>query len=248
MTRTIRLIGGFLCMGLWLVWATIAMAAPAAVALSVSKNMVSPGEPITVSFSVSPALPNNAWIGIIPSRIPHGSEAVNDQHDITYQHLQGRSRGTMSFSAPAKPGRYDFRMHNTDDNGQEIAFVSFQVTGQASQPAAIDQNDGPAVAANSQGATISLSRRVFRQGEKIRVQLTAPSHYASNAWIGIIPAHIPHGSEAVNDQHDITYQYIKKRTSGEMIFTAPHKGQWDLRLHDIDNNGREITHVTFTVR
>ena len=154
----------------------------------------------------------------------------------------------MSFIAPTTAGKYDFRMHNTDDNGIEIAFVSFKVTGHPNQPAAIDQNHKPAVTAHNQGATISINKHVFHQGEKIRVLFSAPSHYASNAWIGIIPAQIPHGSEAVNDQHDITYQYINKRTRGEMVFTAPHAGQWDLRLHDTDDNGREITHISFTVR
>jgi len=30
--------------------------------------------------------------------------------------------------APAQAGTYDFRMHNTDDNGKEVASVSFQVS------------------------------------------------------------------------------------------------------------------------
>ena len=98
------------------------------------------------------------------------------------------------------------------------------------------------------GMDLFLDKTSFAQGETIRVQFTASGNWARNAWIGIIPSHIPHGSESVNDQHDITYQYIEKRTSGVMVFTAPGPGQWDLRMHDTDSNGREVSSVSFSVR
>jgi hypothetical protein len=31
------------------------------------------------------------------------------------------------FTAPAAPGSYDFRMHDTDSNGRELTSVSFRV-------------------------------------------------------------------------------------------------------------------------
>jgi hypothetical protein len=194
-------------------------------------------------------LKSNAWIGIVPSQIAHGSEATNDQHDIAYQYLQNRTSGTMNFTAPTTPGSYDIRFHDTDDNGVELAFVSFAVGGQSSSAGIRD--DGGTVSQAGEGygreATLRIDKSAYRQGEQIRVRFTAPARYAGDAWIGIIPATTPHGSEATNDQHDITYQYIQQRTSGEMVFTAPPPGRWDFRLHDTDNNGREITFVTFTV-
>jgi len=51
---------------------------------------------------------------------------------------------------------------------------------------------------------------------------------------GIIPSTTAHGSEIVNDQYDITYQYIESRTSGVMYFKAPGAGKWDIRMHDTD--------------
>jgi len=246
MVSMFRYAVGMLMLILSLVLSGISSAqGPSAVSMAVDKSAVLPGDTITVSFSVSAGLPKDAWIGIVPSNIPHGSEAVNDQHDLTYQYLQGRTRGRLPFSAPTTPGSYDFRMHNTDSNGSEIAFVSFTVG--TDQSVADNDPDGPSVSINSQGATVSIDKRSYRQGEKITVHFTAPAHFASDAWVGIIPAHIPHGSEAVNDQHDISYQYISKRTDGQMVFTAPHPGNWDIRLHDTDNNGREITYVTFKV-
>ncbi|MDD5285652.1 MAG: hypothetical protein PHD54_07315 [Desulfuromonadaceae bacterium] len=241
--------GMLLAMLMMLVVQTVFAKGPAELSLSVDKTSVGPGESVTVVFSVNPPLPSNAWIGIIPSHLPHGSESTNDQNDLAYQYLQGRTMGSMTFTAPTKPGTYDLRFNNTDDNGVELAFVSFAVRGERGPTQSFeDRKTAPLVVSGSKGeATLSLEKREFSQGEKIRLFFTAPAHYAENAWIGIIPAHISHGSEAVNDQHDITYQYIQKRSSGEMTFTAPQPGRWDFRLNDTDNNGREITYVTFTV-
>jgi len=97
-------------------------------------------------------------------------------------------------------------------------------------------------------SNLVLEKTVFAPGESIRVEFYASSNWARDAWIGIIPSNISHGSESVNDQHDITYQYIENRTNGVMIFTAPGPGQWDLRMHDTDRNGREVASISFTVR
>jgi uncharacterized caspase-like protein len=97
-------------------------------------------------------------------------------------------------------------------------------------------------------SNLVLEKTVFAPGESIRVEFYASGNWARDAWIGIIPSNISHGSESVNDQHDITYQYIENRTNGAMVFTAPGSGQWDLRMHDTDSNGREVAYISFTVR
>jgi hypothetical protein len=78
------------------------------------------------------------------------------------------------------------------------------------------------------------------------VRFAAP-RYPNDAWIGVIPSEIAHGSEPVNDQHDVSYQYLSGRTSGEMTFAAPQKGRWDLRLHTTDSGGVETASVSFVV-
>jgi fatty acid-binding protein DegV len=215
------------------------LAGVSSVSLSINKSVVEPGEEFTVSFSVDPALPENAWIGIVPSNIKHGSESLNDQHDLTYQYIQKRTSGTMTFKAPATPGSFDIRFNDTDNNGLELAFVSFTVAARASAyPAAISQNE----------AFLRLDKNSFQPGEPIKVYFTALSNYAADAWIGIIPSQIAHGSEALNDQHDLAYQYINKRTSGEMTFNAPSRpGSYDFRMNDTDKNGREVASITFFV-
>lgn len=100
---------------------------PSGPSLVTDKNVYAPGETITVTFSAPAGLPTNAWVGIIPSNVPHGDEAQNDTYDLTYQYLNGMTSGMLVFSAPSVPGTYDFRMHDTDSNGKEIASVTFTV-------------------------------------------------------------------------------------------------------------------------
>ena len=85
---------------------------------------------MVVRFSASAGYAIDAWIGIVPSDVPHGDEAVNDENDIAYQHLGGRVLGEMEFTAPEEPGDYDLRMNDTDFNGKEVAYVSFKVIKQ----------------------------------------------------------------------------------------------------------------------
>jgi len=105
-----------------------------------------------------------------------------------------------------------------------------------------------ALAQSAQGAELRLARTQFALGESIRVSFTASPDYPANAWVGIIPSTVQHGSEAVNDQNDITYQYLNKRTSGELIFKAPAQpGSYDSRMNDRDDNGKEVASVSFRV-
>jgi hypothetical protein len=66
--------------------------------------------------------------------------------------------------------------------------------------------------------------------------------------VGIIPSEVPHGSESVNDRNDLTYQYLRGRTGGVLTFRAPPApGNYDFRMNDSDNGGRELASVPFKV-
>lgn len=85
------------------------------------------GETIHLIFQAPSGLKDNAWIGLIPSEVKHGSESENDSYDVAYQYLNGKTKGMMMFTAPDKPGKYDFRLNSTDENGKELGFISFEV-------------------------------------------------------------------------------------------------------------------------
>lgn len=186
------------------------------------------GEEIKVHFEASDNLHESAWIGIVPSEIEHGDEALNDRHDVDYQRLKGMTSGTLIFKTPGRIDKYDFRMHDTDHSGNEIASDSFSVRGVI--------------------AELKLDKRVFVTGQKIRVHFKTSASLVGSAWLGIIPSHIPHGSEETNDQHDLAYQYLEGKAEGSFTFVTPSKeGSYDFRIHDTNNNGREIGSITFKV-
>jgi hypothetical protein len=133
--------------------------------MKLNKEVFGPGESITLTFTAASSWPGDAWIGILPSEIGHGSEATNDNHELTYQYINRRTSGTMTFTAPDKPGSYDFRMHNTDNNGREIAYVSFSVGTKGDVRAPVP---GP-----SGSASLRLDRTSFTPGEDITVYFSA---------------------------------------------------------------------------
>jgi outer membrane protein OmpA-like peptidoglycan-associated protein len=137
----------------------------------------------------------------------------------------------LKFTAPEKPGSYDFRLNDTDDNGKEIASVTFQVGSVKME------------------GTMKLNKESFTPGEEIVLEFTAPEALPKTAWIGIVPSNIPHGKEDVNDQHNIQWAYLEKKPSGTLHFVAPEKaGSYDLRMNSGDApDAVEITSVPFTV-
>ncbi len=206
------------------------LAAAGGAALELDRTDFEPSARATVRFTAPPDFPDNAWVGIVPSPVDHGREAENDRHDLSYQYLKGRTAGTLTFTVPDAPGAYDFRMHDTDDNGREVAWVSFTVALDRAAP------------------LLGLEKGVFAPLEAIHLSFSVPEGLPGDAWVGIIPSRVAHGSESVNDAHDLTYQYLKGRTEGVLMFTAPAAaGAYDFRLHDTDSNGRELTSISFRV-
>lgn len=193
------------------------------------KNEFTTGEKITVHFEVSTELGTGAWAGIVPSGIPHGDEGVNDQHDVDYKYVKNGADGTLELSAPATPGSWDVRLHDTDTSGQEIAFVTLTVT--------------------TPGARVWLDRQDYVSCQKMDVHFSATSELGQRAWVGIVPSEVAHGSSAENDRHDVDYKYLSGKSEGTVQLNAPCRGgNWDVRLHDsASSGGNEIASASFVV-
>ncbi len=88
-----------------------------------------PESTITVRFKAPSTYPPKAWVGIVPSSVPHGSGAENDRFDVAFEYLNGRTSGEIYFVAPTPPGIYDVRMFDASGNGSEVASVTFAVEG-----------------------------------------------------------------------------------------------------------------------
>ena len=62
--------------------------------LKLAKTIYAPNEEIALDFSASSAVPANAWVGLIPAGVAHGSNARNDQHDTTFQAVKRQAFGS----------------------------------------------------------------------------------------------------------------------------------------------------------
>ncbi|MEI6156945.1 MAG: hypothetical protein WCP87_01105 [Atribacterota bacterium] len=192
------------------------------ITLHVPEKPVPPKADFTIEFSGAPGNPKD-WIGLYRSNSP-------DRDHLIWKYTDSQKSGTITFSAPEEEGIYDVRLFENDEMKRLAQSPSFTVKKETLQP------------------SFQLEKENFTPGEEIKVQFTAPDGLSTNAWVGIIPSSTPHGDETVNDQNDLTYQYLSGRTAGQLVFPAPiDPGSYDLRMNDSDSGGKEITSITFTV-
>ncbi|HEX6278428.1 MAG TPA: hypothetical protein VFZ49_00310, partial [Pyrinomonadaceae bacterium] len=95
-------------------------------AITIAKSTVKPGEEIEAAFTAPACCSPDAWIGIVKSGVPHGSEPTNSSNTSRKYRLQRRQEGRTQFAAPQEPGSYDFRL-NDPASGKELASVNFSV-------------------------------------------------------------------------------------------------------------------------
>ena len=192
-----------------------------------------PGQPVRFRMN-NPPKGRDAWVGIYPAStgdLDHGDRwSWLRDIDVNNATLPGQSAGNWSIRV-FKDGGY--KLQNR---------VDFEIHSPHQQPSASTLSEGT-VAGN---ATITTAKSTYTIDEGIDFSFTAPK-LPNDAWIGIVPVAIPHGDEAVNDSHDISYAHLGGSTKGEITLPNPGLGTWTLRLHDTDNNGRELTHVVFEV-
>ena len=176
----------------------------------------------------------DAWVGIYPV-------STGDQdHGNRWRWL--RDIDVNNATLPGQPaGKWSIRVFK--DGGYKLQHrVDFEISTSPQKPST-PTSSKEKVAGN---ATITTSKSTYTIDEVIDFSFTAPK-LPDDAWIGIVPVAIPHGDEAVNDSHDISYAHLGGRTNGDITLPNPGLGTWTLRLHNTDNNGRELTHVVFEV-
>ena len=192
-----------------------------------------PGQPVRFRMN-NPPKGRDAWVGIYPAStgdLDHGDRwSWLRDIDVNNATLPGQSAGNWSIRV-FKDGGY--KLQNR---------VDFEIHSPHQQPSASTLSEGT-VAGN---ATITTAKSTYTIDEGIDFSFTAPK-LPNDAWIGIVPVAIPHGDEAVNDSHDTSYAHLGGMTNGDITLPNPGLGTWTLRLHDTDNNGRELTHVVFEV-
>lgn len=192
------------------------------------------GALVQVAFTIPPWYTADAWVGLFPSDVPHGSALESAGNTLDHRYLDGATSGVLEFAAPMILGSYDLRMYSGGTDGVEAAVVTFTVS-----------DTGMDHVLQSE---MRLEHRNFLAGESIEVFFTASPDTTDSAWIGIVPSGIGHGSEAVNDQEAIEKQYLQGREAGILVFTAPdYFAEYDVRFNDSDESGSEVYYLTFRV-
>lgn len=65
-----------------------------------------------------------AWIGVVPSGVPHGDDERNDCYDESFEYLSVLNEGGFALFVPSTPGYYDLRV---SDGDVEIAYLTFVI-------------------------------------------------------------------------------------------------------------------------
>ena len=102
------------------------------VQMLLDKTHYSPKEKILLAFTAPEGIPAGARIALVPSELPHEEDAADSGGNvaaktIASQFLNGMTSGTLIFTAPEKPGKYDFRMYEVIPDLYETGSMSFFV-------------------------------------------------------------------------------------------------------------------------
>ena len=200
--------------------------------VQMDKEVYRPGEQINVT-AVATGLADSAWIGVVPSQIPHGKESDNDSNDLGFHYLRDGSK--FFLVAPDKPGEYDVRFNDDDADGKEVASRSFKV----------EPDPNPV---NDPRITWEPPAEV-EAGSVMDITFEVPTSFAEDAWIGVVPSATAHGSEEDGDAADLVYQPLDGRSRGVASLKAPAEaGDYDVRIYDSDSKGKEVASVSFKVK
>lgn len=95
--------------------------------IKVNKTKYAVNEQIKITLTINTPLADNAWVGIVPSGTPHGSETENDAVDVAYDYVTNAQDGIIMLNAPYDAGNYDVRLFSSDAGGVELDSVSITV-------------------------------------------------------------------------------------------------------------------------
>ena len=194
-------------------WEDIDMEYVGIATITTSKSTYTIDEGIDFSFT-APKLPDDAWIGIVPVAIPHGDEAVNDSHDISYAHLKGSTKGDITLPNPGL-GTWTLRLHNTDNNGRELTHVVFEVVSSLDSSESLHK-----------GRTSEINILEAKVGKPIRFNVNnRPS--GNEAWFGLYPV------QATDHEHGEQHQnwmYFRDVGQNEISLPTKSAGRWSIRV------------------
>lgn len=189
------------------------------------------GEAVTITWASDPGWPGQAWVGIVPAHVPHGSSAENDRNDVAYAFIpEGEATGIATLPAPSLPGEWTVRLH--DGRGAEVAHAAFTVR-----------------TPDYSSSTLAVDPPRAHPLDTLTVTWSVPQGLPPRAWVGLLPAGAPHANAAEADAYDVAYRFLSGKTSGTWQLPAPEQADtWHLTLFsDEGPSGQLVTDTRFSV-
>ena len=234
------------------------------------KTSLMPLERLRIGFSGAETLAADAWLGVVPAAIPHGQEAANEAASLATFYLDGAGSGSFVTRAPAAPGAYEVRLHDSDSDGRELLAVGFTVEGpptpplaeEPAQPAPAPETEpaepapeAPAEAVPEQPASPAPPPEIVlpagdwaAPGSRMTAHLILHAPLPDSAWIGLVASDVPHGNEDVIDLHELAWQWVANLPDGLWTLTAPAEpGRYDVRVMQDTAGGPDLAWASFTV-
>ncbi|MCC9608143.1 Ig-like domain-containing protein [Blastopirellula sp. JC732] len=93
----------------------------------------------------------------------------------------------------------------------------------------------------NQPVGLTLLFETAKPGEQAVVKFVAGKGYQKNAWIGIIPADVPHGDQRPNDDADIAYVTLNGKGNGIVNMKIPANtppGEYEFRMFPSDDDSQ----------
>jgi hypothetical protein len=102
-------------------------------------------------------------------------------------------------------------------------------------------------------ASLTVAFAEARRGDTVEVAYRAPAERDRSAWVGLIPANVPHGAQRPNDNADVVFVRVPKEDAGVLTIRIPPNatpGGYQFRMFpsDQDRFDEVASTGTFAVR
>lgn len=187
---------------------------------------VTPGQKFEVEFRASPNYSSYAWVGVVDAGTPIDKPMKSIGRFYGKFYLNNKDAGKLTFTAPARPGRYLLRMQEQafKKTLTEQVLVVRDPAAAAAAPA-ITVVASPDVSALPTGGPVVLPvREVFKPGEAIEVRFGGLSGSGQD-WLAI-------SALGQKPQQYFDLVMLKGRPKqGTYQFKSLPEGEYEVRLY-----------------
>lgn len=179
-------------------------------AITLSQPTVKYGQTITIRFSNGPGV-DKSWIGLYKATAP-------DKRYLSYQYINLKNNGQLTFAAPNEAGQFNFRMFKGIHYMRVASSPVLQVL-----PLDIKDFSDKKVSFSKNDVKLYLSSSNPKPGTNYIVYFfTAPGN--KKDWIGMYRSSDP-------DKKYLTYKYLNGKSQGYVTFKLPEtEGEYNFRL------------------